>query len=164
MTSEGPPIKTAPRPPNPCSSRLGREDYPLKQFAKAAEETIQRNYYAQTSRLYDEMHVEADEEHGVSLSYISAFLRQLDVRTVLDVGCGTGRASSHLRETNPEVTVYGVDPVLELLDAAVKKGVSKQSLTIGSGLGLPFRTNSFDAVIEAEFYITFENRNELSMK
>ena len=149
MTSEGSnPIKTAPRPPNPCPSRLALEEYALKQSAKAVEETIQRNYYAQTSSLYDVMHVGADDEHGVSLSYISAFLRQLDVRTVLDVGCGTGRASLHLRETNPEVAVYGLEPVLELLDAAVKKGVSKESLAVGSGLGLPFKTNLFDAVIE----------------
>jgi ubiquinone/menaquinone biosynthesis C-methylase UbiE len=94
------------------------------------------------------MHVTADDEHYVSLSYISAFLRRLGALTVLDVGCGTGRTSIYLRENNPETTVYGVEPVRELLDAAVEKGVSKRFLVNGSGLALSFKNNSFDAVVE----------------
>ena len=55
-----------------------------------SEELTQRSYYAETAGNYDEMHLSPDDEHYVSLSYISAFVRQLGVRTVLDVGCGTG--------------------------------------------------------------------------
>ncbi len=113
-----------------------------------SEELTQRSYYAETSHRYDKMHVAEDDEHFVSLSYISAFLRKLGARTALDVGCGTGRAALYLRENNPELTVYGVEPVPELLDVAVTKGVEKQSLVNGSGLNLPFKDKGFDAVIE----------------
>jgi ubiquinone/menaquinone biosynthesis C-methylase UbiE len=109
---------------------------------------LQRNYYSETASNYDEMHLSPDDEHYVSLSYISAFLRQLSVRTVLDVGCGTGRAAVYFRQNNSEISVYGVDPVSELLDACVKKGISKDCLVRSSGLELPFKSNSFDAVLE----------------
>jgi ubiquinone/menaquinone biosynthesis C-methylase UbiE len=115
---------------------------------RISEEAIQRNYYAETSSRYDQLHVSADDEHYVSLSYISVFLRRLGARTVLDVGCGTGRASVYLRENNPEVTVYGVEPVRELLDSALKKGINNKFLVNGNGLSLPFKDNSFDAVVE----------------
>jgi ubiquinone/menaquinone biosynthesis C-methylase UbiE len=120
----------------------------VDKLPNTSEEAIQRNYYAETSRRYDEMHVTADDEHYVSLYYISAFLRRLGALTVLDVGCGTGRASIYLRENSPGISIYGVEPVLELLDAAVEKGENKTFLVNGSGLALPFKNNSFDAVVE----------------
>lgn len=112
------------------------------------EELIQREYYAATASRYDGMHVAAYDEHYVSLAYISAFLHQLGVRTVLDVGCGTGRVQAYLAGTNPEVAVYGIEPVPRLLNLAVEKGIRRNCLVNGSGLDLPFRSNSFDAVIE----------------
>jgi ubiquinone/menaquinone biosynthesis C-methylase UbiE len=89
------------------------------------------------------------QAYTTSLSYIAAFLRQLSARTVLDVGCGTGRAIAHLSNSNPEVTIYGVEPVRELLDIAITKGVTRPRLVHGSGLTLPFRDESFDVVIES---------------
>src|ERR1700682_5598595 len=114
----------------------------------ASESSVQRNYYAQTADHYDEMRAGEHEAYTASLSYIAAFLRQFSARTVLDVGCGTGRAIAHLSNTNPEVTFYGVEPVRELLDVAIAKGVTQPLLVHGSGLALPFRDGSFDVVIE----------------
>lgn len=120
----------------------------VKKLPKTSDEVIQRNYYSETASSYDDMHLSPDHEHYVSLSYISAFTRQLGVRTVLDVGCGTGRAAAYFCQNNSEISVYGVEPVPELLDACVKKGISKDCLVRGSGLELPFKSNSFDAVLE----------------
>lgn len=114
----------------------------------ASEDLIQRRYYTDTAHKYDAMHLSPDDEHHVSLSYISAFVRQLGLCTVLDVGCGTGRAAAYFRENNPDITVYGLDPVQDLLDACVNKGIPKDCLVRGSGLFLPFKSNSFDAVLE----------------
>jgi ubiquinone/menaquinone biosynthesis C-methylase UbiE len=94
------------------------------------------------------MHVAANDEHYVSLSYIVAFLRQLDARTVLDVGCGTGRTLAYLTENHSEVAVYGIEPVSQLLKVAAEKGIARTCLVNGSGLDLPFRSGSFDVVVE----------------
>lgn len=112
----------------------------------ASERSVQRDYYAQTAVHYDEMRAAEHEANIASLSYIAAFLRQFSARTVLDVGCGTGKTIAHLSTTNPEVMVYGIEPVRELLDIAIAKGVT--NLVHGSGLTLPFRDGSFDVVIE----------------
>src|SRR5262249_38453324 len=56
------------------------------------------------------------------------------------------RTIEHLSTTNPEVTVYGVEPMRELLDVAIAKGVT--NLVRGSGLTLPLRDGSFDVAIE----------------
>lgn len=117
-------------------------------MGRRSREAIQRSYYSETANRYDEMHLAAGDEHYISLSYISALLRRIDARTVLDVGCGTGRASLYLREDNAEIAVYGIEPVAELLDVAVKKGANANSLVNGTGLDLPFKNSSFDAVIE----------------
>lgn len=117
-------------------------------MSKASTEAIQRSYYSATAVRYDEMHVAAGDEHYVSLSYVSALLRRLNARTVLDLGCGTGRALLYLRHKNPEVMIYGVEPVVALLHAAIGKGVSTNLLVNGHGARLPFKDKSFDAVVE----------------
>jgi ubiquinone/menaquinone biosynthesis C-methylase UbiE len=112
----------------------------------ASERSVQRDYYAMTANRYEEMRSAEHESNIASLTYIASFLRQFSARTVLDVGCGTGKTIAHLYTTNPEVTVYGVEPVRELLEVACTKGVT--NLVHGSGLTLPFRDGSFDVVIE----------------
>ena len=109
---------------------------------------LQRNYYAETATRYDQMHVLAGDEHSVSLSYVSAFLQRLGARSVLDLGCGTGRALEYLKRANPKVTCYGLEPVAELLGVAGNKGIERTRLIRGSGLQLPFRDHSFDVVLE----------------
>jgi ubiquinone/menaquinone biosynthesis C-methylase UbiE len=112
------------------------------------ETQLQRNYYAETATRYDEMHVSADDEHSVSLSYISAFLQRLGAHTFLDVGCGTGRALEYLKGANPNVTGYGLEPVTEVLRVAANKGIERKRLIRGSVLELPFPDGSFDVVLE----------------
>jgi len=112
------------------------------------EELIQREYYAATATRYDAMHVAEDDEHGIALSYISPLLSAMGVRSVLDVGCGTGRALTFLKRKQPYLSLYGVELVPELLDQAISKGIARTALVRGSGLDLPFAARSFDAVIE----------------
>lgn len=92
----------------------------------------------------------ANEQHyrRVALSHISAFVRQFELKSVLDLGCGTGNAIVRLMEENPAVCFRGIEPVSQLLNMALKKGVSKHLLVTGSGMDLPFKNECFDAVIE----------------
>jgi ubiquinone/menaquinone biosynthesis C-methylase UbiE len=121
---------------------------PIKKSSDSSEALIQRKYYAETAGRYDEMHVAADDEHHTSLLYISALLRQLRAQNVLDVGCGTGRAIEYIAQNNPEVFINGIEPVPQLLNVAAKKGIARARLVNGSGVELPYKSGSFDVVVE----------------
>ncbi len=111
--------------------------------------TIQRQYYAKTAHLYDKMHL-GDEGHIVALKYVSNFVTMLDVSTILDVGCGTGRGVKWFLEKYPYVTnICGVEPVPALIEQATKQhSIPADNLLCGIGEALPFGDNTFDIVCE----------------
>jgi SAM-dependent methyltransferase len=109
---------------------------------------LQQRYYAETADTYDELHWE-EAEHAVALRYISAYVNMLGLKSILDVGCGTGRALVYLSRHHGGVQLAGVDPVAELLHRATSSnGVPANLLIRGQGQALPFADGSFDAVCE----------------
>ena len=105
-------------------------------------------YYKATARLYDGMHVVSGDEHHVALNYISSFMRILGIRSVLDVGCGTGRGVKYFIENHPDVTVRGMDLSEDLLRVAVEKNyIPANHLVRGNANSLPFYDGAFDAVV-----------------
>ncbi|MBD0740897.1 class I SAM-dependent methyltransferase [Streptomyces sp. CBMA152] len=71
--------------------------------------------------------------------------------TVLDAGCGTGRALPPLRDAvGPTGAVLGVDLTPEMLEAAVRAGRDEAGqLLLGDVTRLPLRMGSLDAVFGA---------------
>lgn len=65
---------------------------------------------------------------------------------VLDVGCGTGTILSELSK-NDKITLAGVDLSEKMLNIAKKTLNDKVELKIGDSEELPWKTNTFDAVI-----------------
>ena len=57
----------------------------------------QRAYYAQTAHLYDDMHVHEEGEHELALRFMISMIQYLGIRSVLDIGSGTGRGLSRLK-------------------------------------------------------------------
>jgi len=106
----------------------------------------QQEYYTSSAAAYDHTHVKMDDEHALGLAYMVDLLRRHGVKRVLDVGCGTGRATRALLEAGFDVV--GIEPVAALLREAEKKGMPPERLVQGSGLQLPFADGSFDAVCE----------------
>jgi len=121
-----------------------------RQRAALPESTaLQANYYADTAASYDAMHVREDDGHAVAMRYISALLQPLELHSMLDVGCGTGRAVRHFRAHHPGLYVRGVEPIRALVQQAVAAhGVPIGHLACGRGQSLPYRAGSFDAVCE----------------
>ena len=110
-------------------------------------EDIQRKYYTDHAHLYDSMHVDVDDEHCVALKYISSLLELLNISSVLDIGCGTGRAIEYFTERG--VSVLGVEPVEAMIVQAIRKnGIAAEQIVCGAGECLPFDNDSFDAVCE----------------
>lgn len=109
-------------------------------------ESRQRLYYERTADRYDDQHVRDGDEHGVALEFAAAIMSSLGVRSVLDVGAGTGRAGRRLR---PAFQVTELEPVQSLLaQAAAANGSSRLRQVRGSGYQMPFPDESFDAVCE----------------
>ena len=111
------------------------------------EVNIQRRYYQETALQYDEMHMR-DEEHNFALHLMAGYIKFHKIRSVLDVGGGTGRTVTWLKEQFPDLIVRGVEPVKELREQGYAKGVLPEELIDGDGNNLPFEDNSFDLVRE----------------
>lgn len=107
---------------------------------------LQREYYEATAVSYDTSHVE--REHIVALQLLAAYIELADVKSVLDVGAGTGRAMRFLKERFPNLVIKGVEPVEGLRSRGHAQGIPPEDLIDGDGASLPFPDCSFDLVCE----------------
>ena len=105
-----------------------------------------RSYYAATAGTYDELH-DGDEEHQIALWLTAAFLRRLQPASLLDVGCGTGRALSYLRAEFPDLALRGADPSPDMLRVATERhGIPAEWLDV-TGERLPYPDSAFDVAV-----------------
>lgn len=107
---------------------------------------LQRAYYAAEAARYDGQHMQADNEHDFALAFMIGMLGYLGVRSILDVGSGTGRAISAVQAAQPTIKVVGIEPVAELRELAYKKGVDRATLIAGDARELEFPDGEFDLV------------------
>jgi ubiquinone/menaquinone biosynthesis C-methylase UbiE len=115
---------------------------------KTKEIKIQKLYYQQTAAQYDEMHVNEKVPHTMALAFLIGIIDYLDIKSILDVGSGTGRAICHIKKYRPDIHIVGVEPVEELRKIAYSKGLSAQELVYGDATKLQFKTAEFDLVCE----------------
>ena len=111
-------------------------------------EHLQREYYARTAGVYDALHLGADDEHQRALAWLTGLIQHHAIRSVLDVGCGTGRALRYLKQHCPGLRVLGVEPSAELGREAIASGIDAAELCVGDATALEFADNSFDLVCE----------------
>lgn len=109
---------------------------------------LQREFYRRTAGDYHHAHVAggADVEHERALAALGGFVRSAGFRSVLDVGCGTGRALLALRDLDDTVRLMGLEPVAALRAEAGRLGVPEAELTDGDATALPFADDEFDCV------------------
>jgi ubiquinone/menaquinone biosynthesis C-methylase UbiE len=116
--------------------------------ARQHEIELQRAYYAETAHRYDEAHVNQAAEHDFALRFLMGVVQSLGVRSILDVGSGTGRVSLEFSRAMPEVAVLGIEPSAELREIGYSKGLSPSRLVDGDAMKLAFGDGSFDVVCE----------------
>jgi ubiquinone/menaquinone biosynthesis C-methylase UbiE len=105
-----------------------------------------QSYYAATAETYDELHG-GDEEHQIALWLTAAFVRRLEPASLLDVGCGTGRALSYFRKEFPDLVLRGADPSPDMLRVATERhGIPAEWLDV-SGERLPYPDSAFDIAV-----------------
>ena len=73
----------------------------------------------------------------------------VQAKTVLDVGCNTGRGGAVLKACNSAIELTGIDCVPERI-AALDKGVYERTLC-GLSTQIPAAERSFDVVVAGEF-------------
>jgi len=79
-----------------------------------------------------------DQRTSVLTGHLAAML-PLNCKTVLDVGCGTGRIARGIQDARPDLTIAGVDVLIQ-----PKTAIAVQHF---DGKHLPFDNQSMDAVI-----------------
>jgi len=109
---------------------------------------IQRKYYADTALQYDEMHGDEVEEQLMALHLLASYIEFYQIRSVLDVGGGTGRTVIWLKDRFPDLIVKAIEPVEALREQGYARGLSSEELMNGDGYNIPFEDNSFDLVCE----------------
>jgi ubiquinone/menaquinone biosynthesis C-methylase UbiE len=117
-------------------------------WSAATPSSRQQAYYAATAADYESAHVFVGDEHYFALRHIAFYLKWIDARSVLDTGCGTGRALRFLRDELPQASIMGNDPSPELLAIAVREyGIPADTLECCPSEQLPYDDQSFDAVV-----------------
>lgn len=114
-----------------------------KQFR---EEEFQGAYYARTAANYDAMHMAEGDEHYLSLCFMVSILDIFGIRSILDIGSGTGRVPAYIKTIRPDVKVVGVEPVKELREIGYQKGLQCHELIEGDATQLQFENGEFDIV------------------
>lgn len=108
----------------------------------------QREYYARTAAAYEDLHVSDQDEHTLALAFMAGVIDWLGIRSVLDIGSGTGRAIHYLRRRCPGVRVIGIEPVQALREIGYTQGLSPNELMDGDATQLDAADGSFDLVCE----------------
>jgi SAM-dependent methyltransferase len=109
---------------------------------------LQRDYYAATADRYEALHVRQNDEHGLALAWLSGLVAHYGAGSVLDVGCGTGRAPLYLQRRQPGLRILGVEPSAELRAIGHAAGIAADALVDGDATRLAYPDDSFDIVCE----------------
>lgn len=113
------------------------------------DKNLQQQYYENTVSSYDKAHADEDKAIDMGVGCISYWALTLDCSSILDVGCGTGRAMNKLIGLHPDFKIHGVEPVEAMVQYAIEKNeILADAISIGSGDALQFSDASFDVVCE----------------
>jgi SAM-dependent methyltransferase len=107
---------------------------------------IQRRYFAEIADRYHDECVRHGDEHFFALSFLLAAINHFGFESVLDVGSGTGRAISYIKERRPDLRVVGIEPVKELREVGHRSGISRDELIEGDATRIQFGCGDFDLV------------------
>ena len=94
------------------------------------------------------MHVDEYGEHERAMRFMVAFFDELDCKSVLDIGSGTGRLIRYVKERHPEISVTGIEPSPELRKQGYSRGIGEEELIDGDAQDLDLPDGSFDLVCE----------------
>jgi len=107
---------------------------------------IQRQYYTETANQYDDLHVAENDEHYLALDFMLSMLDHYDIKSVLDIGAGTGRTVAYVKKHRPDIRIVGLEPVEALRQIGYQQGLTESDLISGDALNLDIVAGEFDLV------------------
>src|ERR1043166_5415017 len=108
----------------------------------------QRLYYQGSALEYERLHVRQEDEHYRALEWLAGVMNGRGLRSVLDVGAGTGRALTYLKKYVPAAKVVGIEPSDGLRTIGYQNGLTSEELFEGDATSLDYPDNHFDVVCE----------------
>ena len=120
---------------------------------EAEAASLQRAYYRDIADRYDSFHVDVNDsrrlgEHDLAAAFMTGVIPLLGIRSVLDIGAGTGRTLSQLKASLPQLRIVGIEPSEALREEGYRKGLTADELVEGDAQALNYDTGSFDLVCE----------------
>ena len=109
---------------------------------------IQRRHFAGIAEKYQSELVPQGDEHFLALSFLVAAIDYLELESVLDIGSGTGRAISFIKQRRPDLRIVGIEPVGEMREVGHKQGIRPDELIEGDATNIAFGAGEFDLVCE----------------
>ncbi|MBC8214215.1 MAG: class I SAM-dependent methyltransferase [Candidatus Marinimicrobia bacterium] len=91
--------------------------------------------------------------HFIEKSFLKSAINQIEIKSALDVACGTGRLTKELLSFNIE-SVTGVDISKEMLSTAKEfcnNQANKARFEVSDATDLSFNKNEFDLVVSFRF-------------
>ena len=108
---------------------------------------IQQAFYASGGERTLDPEPGAKGQHDLPISLLLGFLGWAPVKSLLDVGAGTGRTLSMIKAAHPGLNLSGIEPVSALREASVSRwGLTPGQIAEGDATNMPFADNSFDLV------------------
>ena len=74
-------------------------------------------------------------------------IENLQITSLLDVGCGTGIILSKIHERNKKLSLYGIDLSPNMIEQTEKRLAGHVKCIVGDAEALPYEVASFDAVL-----------------
>lgn len=112
------------------------------------EVDIQRRHFAGIAEKYQNEYVPQGDEHFLALSFLVAAIDYFEFESVLDIGSGTGRAISYIKQRRPDLRIVGIEPVGEMREMGYGQGISRDELIDGDATNIAFGAGEFDLVCE----------------
>ena len=114
---------------------------------------IQRSYYRSTAQKYDQMHKDHIEDKHITpsafaFSWMLGLIHIFEIKSILDIGSGTGRQLKKIMDLKPDIKIIGIEPSQELREIGYKKNINRESLIDGDAMSLNFDDGQFDLVCE----------------
>jgi ubiquinone/menaquinone biosynthesis C-methylase UbiE len=106
---------------------------------------------------YDRGREHGPEIHNLWMNVVARHVRDQSIKTVLDLGCGTGRFSEDLA-VRFNAQVIGIDPSKKMLEQALKKRRdSRVSYQLGRAEAIPLQDNSVDLIFISMVFHHFDD-------